>query len=126
MRYLQVFLIVLTTTLWSCKCDYCRSLTVSEFEDLITDPNIQILDVRTKEEFAEGHIQSATNIDCNHDNFGEIAQLSLDKTRPVAIYCRRGTRSKRASCILCKKGFRVYELQKGLTAWIARGKPVVK
>jgi predicted sulfurtransferase len=47
-------------------------------------------------------------------------------TLPVAVYCKSGRRSRNAANILVKQGYKVYNLDLGITGWIADGKPVVK
>lgn len=54
------------------------------------------VDARTPQEFIEGHIPGAVNIDINSKDFIRQA-ASLDKTSPVAVYCRSGRRSKVAA-----------------------------
>ena len=48
----------------------------------------------------------------------------LQKSKPVALYCRSGKRSKKAAAILSEKGFKVVELGKGFNAWQAAGKEI--
>ena len=76
-----------------------------------------ILDVRRPDEFAAGHIPEAVNIDVRGENFESQAQSTLDKERPVAVYCRSGARSKTAAHALAAMGYRVYELNKGFMNW---------
>lgn len=60
----------------------------------VTDDTV-ILDVRTPEEFAEGHLVGAQNIDVSADGFDdEVAQLDTDA--PIVVYCRTGNRSAEA------------------------------
>jgi len=82
-----------------------------------------ILDVRTKEEFAGGHLDSAVLIpvDDLEARFGE-----LEKNKPVIVYCRTGRRSAKAAAILVSKGFsQVYDMTGGIEAWISKGYPVI-
>jgi thioredoxin len=93
------------------------------FEVLMKDQNSQLVDVRTPAEFKKSHITNALNIDYNGKQF-EQHVLTLDKNRPVLIYCLSGGRSAKAASLLREKGFSVYELQGGMTHWSARKKPV--
>ncbi len=100
---------------------------VAQFDSLITaSNNEQILDVRTPEEFAAGHMQGAQNIDWKNSDFS-INVGALDKTKPVLVYCQSGNRSQEAAEYLAKNGFTaVYELDGGYGAWESAGKPVEK
>ena len=99
---------------------------VDEFQTLIADPTVQLLDVRTQEEFDEGHISGATLIDVNDSTFVEKAMDVLDIQRPVAVYCRSGRRSARAASQLASKGLMVTNLNGGVIAWQDQGKSLVK
>ncbi|KAA3644611.1 MAG: rhodanese-like domain-containing protein [Chloroflexi bacterium] len=80
-----------------------------------------LLDVRTPEEFASGHIEGAVNINV------ETLASRLDEVPtdvPVVIYCRSGNRSATASQILVGAGYEgVYDLG-GIQTWVAQGLPV--
>lgn len=94
-----------------------KSVRNAEFAEIIADSTVQLVDVRTPAEFAAGHIPKAKNIDVRGENFESEAQTQLDKSRPVALYCRSGARSKVAARTLAAKGYRVYELNKGFMNW---------
>ena len=72
------------------------TLPVDEFSALIDDQQVQRLDVRTLGEFSEGHIPGALNINVLDEAFAAMADSVLQKTEPVALYCRSGKRSKKA------------------------------
>jgi thioredoxin 1 len=82
-----------------------------------TTPEVIVLDVRTAEEFAEGHIAHAVNIDWNGTEFAAEA-AKLDKTKPCFVYCLAGGRSAAAVEQLRKMGFgTIYELKGGMLQW---------
>ncbi|HMR15026.1 MAG TPA: rhodanese-like domain-containing protein, partial [Mariniflexile sp.] len=83
--------------------------------------NVQLVDVRTPEEYNEAHIENAINIDVNGNNFtNEIAKL--DKSKPVYIYCRSGGRSANAANIMQQEGFKtVNDLDGGFLNWQSKG-----
>lgn len=85
----------------------------------------QLLDVRTPEEFSEGHIPNAVNIDWYEDDFIENAKASLDPKRQVMVYCRSGKRSAAAAAKLRENGFKTYNLLGGFLSWKEAGKEVV-
>lgn len=89
----------------------------SEFANTIkTESDLQLVDVRTPQEFKESHIPGAINIDVKNPDFINNIKV-LDKSKPVAVYCRSGMRSKNAAEILVKDGYKVYELNKGFMNW---------
>ncbi len=93
--------------------------------ELVADPTIRVVDVRTPEEFSEGRIERAELIDFNAAGFRErIGELDRDDT--YFIYCRSGNRSGQATAIMAELGFtKVYDLDGGITAWLDAGAPVV-
>ena len=101
------------------------NLNVSEFSQKITEPGVIIVDVRTSEEFASGHIEGALNIDFNSGNFAnEITRLNPSET--YAVYCRSGSRSGQAASIMHKAGFHdVSNLNGGVIDWTNDGLPLV-
>lgn len=102
------------------------NLNVSEFSQKITEPGVIILDVRTPEEFASGHIEGALNIDFNSGNFeNEITRLNPSET--YAVYCRSGSRSGQAASIMHVAGFHdVSNLNGGVIDWTNDGLPLVQ
>ena len=102
------------------------NMNVAEFADYLKNDDVQLLDVRTPDEFSEGRISGAMNIDWYDDNFITDAVKSLDKTRPIAIYCRSGKRSAAAAQKLTEKGYKVTNLTGGIIAWDEAKMPVKK
>jgi thioredoxin len=96
-----------------------------EFEKLITNTaGAQIIDVRTAEEYASGHVANAINMDVNASDF-EQKIATLDKTKAVFVYCLSGGRSAGAVATLQKSGFAtIYEMP-GIMAWNNAKKPLV-
>jgi rhodanese-related sulfurtransferase len=88
--------------------------------------DIQLIDVRTPPEVAEGTIPGAINFDFRADGF-EQKVIVLDKTKPVYVFCRSGGRSADASAIMKELGFtEIYDLAGGMIDWKEAGKEVVK
>lgn len=102
-----------------------QNLSASEFASkLIEYPTAPILDVRTSGEFSKGHLNKAINIDWNNQNF-EVKIASLDKVKPVFVYCLSGSRSSDAAKLMRSIGFKeVYELQGGLIKWRSTNLPL--
>ena len=104
-----------------------KNVTPEEVERLMkADPKPLVLDVRTAEEFAAGHVEGATNIDINDADFQKKV-AALPASQPVVVHCAAGGRSSRALKIMDEKKFpAVYHLNGGFNAWKAAGKPVAK
>lgn len=110
--------------LGGCKSNEIENVDVNQFEKFILTPEVQILDVRTADEFADGFIPGAKNIDVYQPNFMELASTELDHKKPVAIYCRSGKRSMMAAQQLVAAKFKVINLEGGILAWDAAGKTI--
>jgi rhodanese-related sulfurtransferase len=98
---------------------------VDEFANIIAVPGVVILDVRTPQEFAEGHIEGAVNIPVESAEFiDQVAQL--DPSVTYAVYCRSGNRSQPAVDGMASVGVTgVYELDSGTIGWTNAGQPLV-
>jgi len=115
-----------TLFLTSCSSDSsAQKVSPKEFSEVISDPSVVILDVRTPQEFAEGHLANAINIDFQSGNFEqEIA--SLDKSKTYAVYCRSSNRSGEAVKVMADAGFtRMYDMDGGIIDWQAAGGQIV-
>ncbi|MBQ2858502.1 MAG: rhodanese-like domain-containing protein [Bacteroidaceae bacterium] len=128
--YMIFFVCTFSLGLWACtskqKVEY-KNLTSSQFEELIKSPNVQLVDVRTLAEHMEGHIPGSLNINVkDEEGFPAAVDELLDKNREVAVYCRSGRRSRTAAELLVKKGFKVYNLDKGILNWIEEGREIEK
>ncbi len=85
-----------------------------------------VLDVRTPQEYAKGHLANARNLDIFHDNFKEDLRR-LDKKKRYFVYCHSGGRSTEAVELMQQMGFmQIYNLDGGITAWKEAGLPVEK
>ncbi len=99
-------------------------LDVAQFEQKLTEPNTVLIDVRTPQEFNEGHIAGAINMDFYGNNF-EAQINSIDKSKTVLVYCKSGNRSGKAVSIMVKQNFKnIFDLSGGITNWMASGKPI--
>ena len=104
-----------------------ENITPQEAFTLIQDnqnnPDFVILDVRTQEEFAEGHIAGAIMIDFYSMTFRDDLD-NLDKNKTYLIYCRSGGRSGKTLDIMEKLSFQeVYNMSGGIVAWVDAGLP---
>lgn len=110
--------------LGGCKSTSIENADVNQFETLVNTQDVQVLDVRTAEEFSDGFIPGAINIDVYQPDFLEQVVTTIDKKQPVAIYCRSGKRSMMAAQQLVKAHYKVINLDGGIMAWDAAGKTV--
>ena len=69
-----------------------EDVDVKQFAEIIADTSVVVLDVRTADEFAEGHIARAVNIDVKQSDFTDKAKATLPKGKTIAVYCRSGRR----------------------------------
>ena len=104
------------------------TVTPAQAEKWLTaTPTAQVLDVRTKEEFSEGHLAKAALIPWTDKDFTTRAAKELDPRKPVLVYCLSGGRSAKAAAALVKLGFTdVRNLAGGILAWQQAGKPIEK
>ena len=104
-----------------------RVVSPAEGAAIQTSPpdGLVVLDVRTLEEFNEGHLDGATMIDFYGADF-ETQLAQLDKDAPYLLYCRSGNRSGQTRAIMEELGFTdVADVGGGILAWVEAGLPVV-
>ena len=105
-------------------CKGYGDLKVDEFEKMLAeDPTVLLIDVRTAEEYAEGHLPGAINIDWYDKDFMQKAAALLSKDRAAMVYCRSGRRSAEAAAKLYGAGIKTYNMLGGYLAWTEAGKP---
>ena len=114
-------LIVLTSLFFvSCKgqeTEHFKILDSAQYEKIISENEVTIIDVRTSEEYKSGHIKNAQNINVQSEDFKTKIQY-FDKEKPIYIYCRSGARSGKAGKILEEMGFvEIYDLNGGILSW---------
>lgn len=104
--------------------DSIISVSAPEFEKELRTDSVQLVDVRTPQEYAEGHIHGAININVQSDDFQSKAEKELSKDSTILVYCRSGRRSLDAAEILTKLGYKVVNLKGGIIEWKDSGLPV--
>ena len=97
---------------------------VQGFSELIENPDVVVLDVRTASEYAEGHIQGALLIDQGQSDFVEKVKAAAPTDKKIAVYCRSGRRSANAAGKLAAEGYQCVNLKGGILAWKEAGKAV--
>jgi rhodanese-related sulfurtransferase len=125
----KLIVVILTSVLILTGCtsaDDSVDLKVSDFSAKSQEVGVVSLDVRTADEFAEGHLIDAININVESGNF-EAEIEKLDKNTTYAVYCRSGRRSAIAVDLMKKAGFtNLYNLDGGVIDWSASGLPLVR
>ncbi|HEU4464465.1 MAG TPA: rhodanese-like domain-containing protein [Gemmatimonadota bacterium] len=105
-----------------------RLVTPAEARTLVAWPGVQVVDVRTEEEYAAGHLPGARRVQL--DEIGaaiDAGEFPASPETPLLVYCRAGSRSAQAAALLSERGFqRVYDLEGGITAWGEAGQPVLR
>ncbi|MGH2623534.1 MAG: rhodanese-like domain-containing protein [Sphingobacterium sp.] len=123
MKIFKILIFFLTTSYnsWS-----QVKIETTKMVHVIKSPQSQILDVRTPEEYSNGHIPNSTNV--NWKDQPEFLQQikTLNKNSPVYVYCLSGGRSEMASKLLTEKGFTVYNYSGGMMEWRNAEKPEIK
>jgi rhodanese-related sulfurtransferase len=130
MRYFKFGCVLLVLlTFFNCKNNSSEAIeliTAAEMKEISKIEGIQLVDVRTPNEYNEGHLPNALNIDFLDKNF-EINIQQLDKTKPVIVYCQRGSRSAKCASQLIANGFvKIYDLDNGFSKWKSSGLEVEK
>lgn len=134
MRRLLPLLLAVTALLTACSSlptaeeaggDGVYTVTLAQAaERLEATEGLVVLDVRTPEEFAEGHVPGAVNVDFYADDF-EDRVAELDRDAPYLVYCSQGGRSGSAGGLLQELGFAdVADMTDGFPAWASAGYPV--
>lgn len=116
MKKLFSFLLA-ATSLVGCQSNTAfKSVDAQQFAEVIANKDVQLVDARTPEEYSEGHIPGAVNIDVKSADF-DTQITTLNPDRPVAVYCRSGRRSKLAAERMTNAGLQVTELSEGILSW---------
>jgi phage shock protein E len=126
MKRLSFILALCALPILAFSADEVTNVTPDAAAKLLSAEMVTALDVRTAEEFSEGHIRGATNVDIMEKDFSKKL-AEVDKSKPVLVYCQVGGRSTRSLSKLKKAGFpKIYHLNEGMKGWIDAGKPVAK
>ena len=122
------FFCTLTAALFFLACNSnAQNVDANAFEQKINAGGVQVLDVRTAGEYSGSHLKNVMLADWTNKAQFEERVKYLDKNKTLLVYCAAGGRSGQAAVWLKEQGFKeVVNLQGGITAWNAAGKPVVR
>ncbi|MEM9680921.1 MAG: rhodanese-like domain-containing protein [Bacteroidota bacterium] len=121
-KYLLLICTIFTLSLTGCldnkesKAEV-RLITAQEMQDILELEDVQLVDVRSPQEYEKEHIARSQNIDFRSPTFDEDIK-KLDKDKPVILYCKSGKRSAKCVKKLEEAGFeKIYELEGGISKW---------
>lgn len=121
LSFLVLTVVVLTVSCKNEQSENIEVVTPEEMQEISELEDVQLIDIRTPQEFDEGHIASSQNIDYFSETFEEDIQ-KLDKTKPVVVYCKSGKKSSECADKMKDKGFvKIYELDGGIAKWKYKG-----
>jgi rhodanese-related sulfurtransferase len=124
MKKLFFLHLILLITFSSCNESTDSKITVitsEEMQSILQADNVQLIDVRSKEEYEKGFIAGAQNIDFFSPTFVEDIN-KLDKEKPVYLYCNSGGRSAKCAEKMLEEGFiKIYDLDGGFSKWKHEG-----
>lgn len=124
---LLILSIALAVTTFSCTDTNQNEIKVvspEEMKTLLEIEDVQLVDVRTPDEYKTGYIEYSQNINFLSSTFEEDI-INLDKTKPVLVYCKSGKRSAKCSKKLKAAGFvKIYDLEGGIAKWKYKGNEI--
>lgn len=100
------------------------NLSAKQFQSAILQQGVQVLDVRSVDEYKNGHLKNALLANWNDPKEFQDKTQHLDKSKTVYVYCQAGGRSAAAQSYLIEKGFKVINLEGGLSNWKMNNFPV--
>lgn len=120
---------IICTAIFGCKeavnKEHVKDISSHELLKIIESGDVQLIDVRTPAEFNEGYIENAKNINFASPSFAKDI-TTLDKDKPVIIYCRSGNRSGKSVQDFINAGFtKIYDFNGGILEWKSEGLPLV-
>jgi phage shock protein E len=97
------------------------SLSPADFEKIISDETVQIIDIRTPSETSQGKLPGAMVLDYYDADFSK-SLAELDRSKTYYIYCNSGNRTRSTLAMMKQMGFETaFDLKGGIQAWISAG-----
>lgn len=121
LKTLLIFSLFLTPFSFAQTSQNVKNLSAQEFKKALENGKYSLIDVRTPDEFSQGHISGALNIDFYDTNFATKMKAATAKNKQVAVYCRSGRRSKAAISAFATKNFQIINLNDGIMSWQQAG-----
>jgi len=125
-RLLLLMVLMIAVTFFA-QAQTVNKLDTQNFDKKLKEAKDPVLiDVRTPGEYAQGHLANAISMDIYSNDFKSRAS-KLDKSKPVFVYCKAGSRSDSAADVLSDLGFKeIYDLNGGIISWQKANKPIEK
>lgn len=126
-KHLMFTLLIMIVSVGMMSAQTVKQLNSPEVNQLLKKtPKIVVLDVRTPEEFAQGHLKGAKNIDIRQPDFYSRVD-KLDKNQTYLVYCRTNHRSGVAVEYMSQHGFqKLYQMMDGFPGWAGNNLPAEK
>ena len=126
-KHLMFTLLIMIVSAGMMSAQTVKQLNSPEVNQLLKKtPKIVVLDVRTPEEFAQGHLKGAKNIDIRQPDFYSRVD-KLDKNQTYLVYCRTNHRSGVAVEYMSQHGFqKLYQMMDGFPGWAGNNLPAEK
>ena len=125
LMFLSVVLFISTASCQETVVTEIKVVSSEEMQTLLDLEDVQLVDVRTPEEFNEGYIEGSQNIDFKSPTF-DTDISKLDKSKPVILYCHSGRRSATCAKKLKDAGFKkIFDLEGGISQWKHEGYKVI-
>ncbi len=125
MKPIKLMSILSLLGLFACGSGY-NNLNTEEFAKAIAAGEMAVVDVRTPDEYAAGHLHGASNCDWFATDFLSKMEAAYPKGTQIAVYCRSGKRSAAAAAKLSKAGYKVTNMLGGYLAWTQENRPVTQ
>jgi len=120
-KQLIILGLYLTVTLAAQSSQNIKNLSAAEFKKAIDSGKYLLIDVRTPNEFAQGYIRGALNINLQDADFVTKIKALTTKNKALAVYCRSGRRSKAALSAIATQNVQFIELNDGVIGWQQAG-----
>ena len=121
MKTVKLSFFLFVTFFFACQTNKSQTIEIVTKKDIkdVIAKEVQLVDVRTAKEYQAGHIENAINYNIGDKKVFLTQIETLDKNKPVYLYCKIGGRSSRAAKILKEKGFiKIYDYAGGYNDWV--------
>jgi rhodanese-related sulfurtransferase len=126
LAWVGIFVALLVNIFKSSTAKY-KTISVNELTSLVNKENGIVVDIRTKDEFKQGHITDSVHLLPSDIKSGNFGSLEKHKTTPIIVVCKTGQTAQQSAGLLAGAGFeKVSLLKNGLVAWNEANLPLVR